>query len=125
MSTAGGGTGYSEERGLTIKTLRISPTIHDVILVDAGTYGYGTASESVTATAYAGAYGLGPSESQSTGPLSVSATISPMTIPATLGQTGWPTSGLFLYRTDPHPYRYGYIEFHCVIVDAADFPNVP
>lgn len=119
-STAGGGTGYSEERGLTVKTLRISPTIHDVINVSGDTSG----SESVTATAYAEAYGLGPLESQTTGPISVSATITPTTIGATLGATTWPTSGLFLYRTDPHPYRYGYIEFHCVVIDAADFPNV-
>lgn len=120
-STAGGGTGYSEERGLTIKTLRISPTIHDILTVYDDTYG----TESVTATAYAQAYGLGPLESQSTGPISISASITPTTIPATQGETAWPISGLFLYRTDPHPYRYGYIEFHCVIVDATDFPNVP
>ncbi len=119
-STAGGGTGYSEERGLTIKTLRISPTIHNEIILSVT----GPSSESVSATAYAEAAGLGPLESQGTGPLSVYGTVSPTTVAASYGDTAWPTSGLYLYRTDPHPYRYGYIEFHCVVVDAADFPNV-
>jgi hypothetical protein len=120
-STAAGGVGYSEERGLTVKTLRISPTIHDIITIYGDTYG----SESVYASAYAECAGLGPLESQTTGPLSVTASILPTTIPATVGDTAWPTSGFYLYRTDPHPYRYGYIEFHCVVINAADFPNVP
>lgn len=120
-STAGGGVGYSEERGLTIKTLRISPTIHAELTV----YGDTSGSEDVTATAYAEAAGLGPLEEQTTGPISVTAAVTPTTIPATVGATEWPTTGLYLYRTDPHPYRYGYIEFHCVVIDAADFPNVP
>lgn len=120
-STAAGGVGYSEERGLTVKTLRISPTIHDVINISGPTSG----SESVSSSAYAECAGLGPLEVQGTGPLSVYADITPTSIPATQGATSWPTSGLFLYRTDPHPYRYGFIEFHCVVLDAADFPNVP
>lgn len=120
-STSGGGTGYSEERGLTVKTLRISPTIHAELTVEGDVYG----TESVSSTAYAECAGLGPLETQNTGPLSVTAQVTPTTIPATVGATTWPTSGLFLYRADPHPYRYGYIEFHCVVVNAEDFPSTP
>lgn len=120
-STTAGGVSYSVERGLTVRTMRISPTIHGEITVGGDTYG----SESVSATAYAEAAGLGPLETQTTGPLTCVASVTPTTIPATAGATTWPTSGKYLYRVTPNPYGYGFIEFHCVVVDAADFPNVP
>lgn len=117
-STSAGGTGSSREVGLSLKTIRISPTIHAEITVG------GTTSEtqSISATATAEATGLGPAETI-TDSEDVDASVSPTTIPATPGATTWPTTGKYLYRLDAQPYRFGYIQFHCVVIDAADFPS--
>jgi hypothetical protein len=115
-STASGGTGYSRELGLNLQTIRISPTIHPIITVG------GTTTDTETITAHA----------DSTSDLSllyeidqtqdVTASVNPTSIPATVGATTWPASGIFLYRVDAQPYRYGYVQFHVIIVDAASFP---
>jgi len=117
-STTEGGTGYSKEVGLTLKTIRISPTIHGEISVGGDT----DDTESISASATAEATGLGPAETSAQS-ASVSASITPITIPATDGDTDWPTSGLFLFKVEPQPYRFGYIQFQCVLVNAADFPS--
>ena len=117
-STAGGGTGFSREVGLTLKAIRISPTIHGEIDVGGDT----DDSENISATATAEATGLGPTETI-TESATVASSITPTTIPATEGDTDWPSSGYFLYRVDAQPYRFGYVQFHVVVVNAADFPN--
>lgn len=117
-STTGGGTGQSVEVGLSLKTIRISPTIHDEITLT----GVTTDSTSISATATAEASGLGPLETR-TESASVNASITPTTIDATVGATEWPATGKYLYRVEAQPYRYGFIQFHCTVVDAADFPN--
>ncbi len=119
-STAAGGVGYSIEVGSTFRTVRISPTIHPSINLT------GTTSDSrgISASAFSEAEGLGPAESISQSD-TASANITPTTIDATVGTTDWPTTGLYLYRVDAQPYRYGYVQFHVVIVDAADFPINP
>jgi hypothetical protein len=119
-STTGGGTGYSREVGLSVKSMRISPTIHGEIVISGTT----TASGTVSATATAEATGLGPFETETqTG--DASASITPTTIPATAGDVSWPDSGKFLYRVDAQPYRFGYIQVHAIVVDTADFPTSP
>jgi hypothetical protein len=117
-STSGGGTGYSREQGLTVKSMRISPTIHAAMSVG----GTMTDSDTVNVSATAEATGLGPSETE-TQSSSVSASVTPTSIPATAGATDWPTTGKFLLRVDAQPYRFGYIQIHAVVVDAADFPS--
>jgi hypothetical protein len=117
-STAGGGTGYSHDQSLVVKSMRISPTIHDALTIS-GTTGN---SDSVSATATAEATGLGPSES-TTQSGAVDASVEPTSIPATDGATVWPTAGKYLFRVDAQPYRFGYIQVHAVIVDALDFPT--
>jgi hypothetical protein len=127
-SAAGGGVGYSQDLRIILKSMRVSPTIHPAINL-AGTV---TDSETISAAADADAGGLGPFESQTTGPITVDAKVRYMasdgslstTIPATTGATDWPTVGLFVYKTDPSLYRYGYVQYHMVIVDASKFPNV-
>jgi hypothetical protein len=127
-SAAGGGVGYSQDLRLIVKSLRVSPTIHPSIAINGTT----SSSETISAHADADASGLGPAESQTTGPITVYSAVScrhddgtsSTTIPATAGATDWPTVGLFIYRTDPSLYRYGYVQYHMIIVDAANFPNV-
>lgn len=119
-STAGGGTGYSRAKGLTIRRMQISPTIHDTIIMG------GTTSHTVNleAACDSEAAGLGPAEAIDVTD-SVSADVSPTSFPATDGATDWPTVGKFLYRVDARPYKYGYVMFHAIVVDAADFPTNP
>lgn len=118
-SASAGGTGYSEEVGLTRKTIRISPTIHPLINLS------GTTSDSQTVSAHADseASGLGPLSTITRGPFTVSSAISPTSLAATAGANDWPSTGLFVYDIIPRIYRYGYIEFHAIVVNAANFPS--
>jgi hypothetical protein len=117
-STTGGGTGYSRAKGLTLRRMEISPTIHGGLSVD------GVTSDSVDLAAYCSseAVGLGPAESISQTD-SINAFTSPTSFSATDGATNWPSSGKFLYRVDGRPYKYGFVMFHSIVVDAADFPS--
>jgi len=117
-STAAGGTGYSRDEQISVKSMRISPTIHAAITVG----GTVNASDTVSATATAEATSLGPHETI-TQDGTINANVTPTSIPATVGDTDWPTTGKFVYRVDAQPYRFGYIQIHCVVVDAADFPT--
>jgi hypothetical protein len=119
-NTSGGGTTYSRDQSLTVKSMRISPTIHDEITVSGAT----SDTDSVSATASAEAVGLGPPETE-TQSSTVNSSVTPTSIPATAGATDWPTTGKYLLRVDAQPYRFGYIQIHAVVVDAADFPINP
>jgi hypothetical protein len=122
-STSAGGTGFSHEKALNLKTVRISPTIHGAINVG----GDADSSQPISATAAANASGLGPSESHTEDDSASAAvfvgTVGNRTIPATTGAHDWPSTGLYLYKVDAQPYKYGYVQFHVIIVDAADFPT--
>jgi hypothetical protein len=117
-STTGGGTGYSRAKGLTLRRMEISPTIHGGLSVG------GVTSDSVDLAAYCSseAVGLGPAESISQTD-SINAFTSPTNFSATDGATDWPSSGKFLYRVDGRPYKYGFVMFHAIVVDASDFPS--
>jgi hypothetical protein len=117
-STTGGGTGYSRAKGLTLRRMEISPTIHGELTVG------GVTSDSVDLAAYCGAeaVGLGPLETINQTD-SINAFTSPTSFSATDGATDWPSSGKFLYRVDGRPYKYGFVMFHAIVVDAADFPS--
>jgi hypothetical protein len=117
-STAGGGTGYSRAKGLTLRRMEISPTIHGDLTVE------GVTTDTVDLNAYcqSEAVGLGPFESTNETD-SITAFTSPTSFAATDGATDWPSSGKFLYRVDGRPYKYGFVMFHAIVVDAADFPS--
>ena len=122
-STSAGGTGFSHEKSLNLKTVRISPTIHNGFTLD----GPHTATQPISATATANAVGLGPAESH-TEPDSVDAEIYigahlNYSVDASPGATTWPSSGLHLYKLDAQPFKYGYIQFHSIVVDAGNFPT--
>jgi hypothetical protein len=122
-STSAGGTGWSHEKSLNVKTVRISPTIHSDLTI-AGPH---MLTQPISAHAHAVATDLGPDEDH-TEPDSVTAEIYNQTsgnygIPASPGSTGWPAGGLHLYKLDASPYKYGYVQFHAIIVDAANFPT--
>lgn len=117
-STAGGGTGYSRGKGLTIRRMQIDDVIHGALTVA------GTTSDTVDLNAYcqAEAVGLGPLEAIDETD-SIDAFTSPTSFSATTGATDYPSSGKYLYRTDGRPYKYGFVMFHAIVVDAADFPS--
>jgi hypothetical protein len=117
-SSAGGGTGYSEEKGLSVEIIRISPVIHGLINVS------GTLStiQALSADASSEAAGVGPAESISRSG-SIAASVTPSSLAATAGTTAWPTTGVFLYRIDSEPFIENFVQFHCIVVNAADFPN--
>ena len=104
---------------MTLRRMEISPTIHGALSIS------GITSDTVNLSAYcqAEATGLGPFETIAQTD-SVSAFTTPTTFDATCGDTDWPEDGLFLYRVDARPYKYGFVMFHVLVVDAADFPNV-
>ena len=118
-STSGGGTGYSRSRGLTIRRMQISPTVHGALSISGTT----TTTINLNASCSAEAEGLGPPESIDMTD-SVTAHVEPTSLSATDGATDWPTTGKYLYRVDARPYKYGFIMFHTIVVDAANFPNV-
>ncbi len=119
-STAGGGTGHSRGKGLTIRRMQIDGVIHDDLTV------LGLTSDTVNLAAYCSseAVGLGPFEYVSELD-SVDAFTSPTTFSKTAGATDWPTSGKYNYRNDARPYKYGFVMFHAIVVDASDFPTTP
>lgn len=116
-STTGGGTGYSRSKGLTLRRMQISPTIHGALTVTGTT----TDDIDLNADADAEAVGLGPAETV-TQTDTITAFVTPTSYSATTGATDWPSTGLFLYKVDARPYKYGYVMFHAIVVDAADFP---
>jgi hypothetical protein len=117
-SSAGGGTGYSEEKGLSVEMVRISPVIHPLISLS-GTL---STTQSLSASAASEAAGVGPAESISRSG-SIAASVTPSSLAATAGTNTWPTTGTFLYKIDSEPFIENFVQFHCVVVAAADFPN--
>jgi hypothetical protein len=117
-SSAGGGIGYSEEKGLSVEMVRISPVIHGLISLT-GTL---STTQAISASAASEASGVGPAESISRSG-SIAASVTPSSLAATAGTTTWPTTGVFLYRIDSEPFIENFVQFHCVTVNAADFPN--
>lgn len=110
-----GGTGASQEVGLTVRTVRVPPTIHGAITVG------GTTSDTQDITASAQAIadaGTGTSFISEDG--SVAGSITPTTLSATSHTTAIPTTGLYLLHTDADPYKWGYARIHCEVVDFAD-----
>src|SRR4029077_217240 len=102
-STAAGGTGFSHEKALNLKTIRISPTIHAALSIAGDT----TATQAIQADAHANAAGLGPnsfhSESDSVTSSITCGETGTTTIPSSGSATDWPSSGLYLYKLDAQP----------------------
>jgi hypothetical protein len=124
-STSAGGTGFSHEKSLNLKTVRISPTIHSNITIG----GAHTGSQHISAHAHADATGLGPVGGEDhVEPDDVTAEIyngapGNYSIDPSPGATTWPGSGMHLYKLDGQPYKYGYVLFHAIVVDASNFPT--
>lgn len=105
------GTGVSREVGLTIKVVRIPPTLHGAF---AGTII--SNSTGVDTSAYAAA-GLNIAD---TGTISDSISGYAYATAAATTPTGYPSSGLFLLDSQAEPYRYGYVMIHAEVVDFAE-----
>ncbi len=106
------GTGYSNEVGLTVRTVRIPPTIHDTISLD------GTLTDSADITADAQAVASTVATISRTG--TVNASITPDRVEATDGDKIIPLSGVRLLHVDAEPYRWGYARIRAEVVDFAD-----
>jgi hypothetical protein len=106
------GNGASREVSVTIKTVRIPPTIHAEINLD----DYGG---SFVATASASAAGMGVTASRSAQAI-INAYIYPLTVPATPDAIDIPNAGLFLFDTDVAPYKYDWLKYHVVVLNGAN-----
>lgn len=107
------GNGASFEIGVTIKAVRIPPTIHAGIDVS----GFSSDIYDIDASAEADAFLASDSR---TATAEISAYVSPTTLAATTGATSIPSSGYYLLDTDAAPYKFGYIRLHCVVLNGAD-----
>lgn len=117
-SAAGNGKGTSTESGISVKTVRIPPTIHPAITFG----GSPTLSLGLGGTAVVKFGGV----AQATQPISgsVAASISPNSFSATSGATSIPTSGLYLRRLQTRAYKYGQTLRLMVEAQVIDFANV-
>lgn len=113
------GEGYSKEVGLTMRTVRIPPTIHGLINLS----GQLTGSESLTASADVATGGDIVLHAERSESGSVAASITPSSLAATGGETSIPTSGKRILNVDADPWQYNYARIHCEVVDFTDVPG--
>lgn len=108
------GSGFSEELELSVKTIRIPPTIHGAIAVVLPSVKFQTytITGSINVT-NAGLAGLGASGR-------ADATYDTSSIPATPGQSVIPTSGVYIYKYIVEPYKNGYSKVHYITIDFAN-----
>lgn len=116
------GGGFSRDVGVSIKSVRIPPTIHGVIpITPTGDTITATSSSQVSRSVATGDYGL-PSynppvnEKDAIAEASVYPTSLPATSPASI-----PTSGLYLLDVQCRPWRYGYTAIQAEVVDFSYF----
>ena len=119
--TTGEGSGYSSELSVTIRTVRIPPTIHDAI-----TFTVGAGDESVDAEATAGVSGpssgtnwAAMSKSITPTPITVNSTVAPTSFAATDGTYVIPTTGLYIKDVNISPFQWGYSMVHVELFDFA------
>lgn len=110
-----GGTGYSQEVGLVLRTVRIPPTIHPAITLS------GITGKQVNISADANANASSAEYIQKTG--TVVGSITPTSLAATPGPTTIPTSGKYIKDVNAEPYRWGYAKIHAEVVDFASLAN--
>lgn len=98
--------------------MQIDDVIHGALTVA------GVTTDTVDLNAYcqSEATGLGPLEAINETD-SINAFTSPTSFDPTAGATDWPSTGKYLQRVDGRPYKYGFVMFHTIVVDAADFPS--
>jgi hypothetical protein len=111
------GDGFSNEVGLTVRTVRTPPTIHGAISVG------GDVADTENLTADASAYADSTANAYRTESSSVAGSITPTTLSATSGATSIPASGKRLLRVNAAPYKLGYAKIECEVVDFADVPQ--
>lgn len=107
-----GGTTYTSEVGLTIKTTRVPPTIHPSLTGGGPATSFSPAAVSLTATAWTQTL-------TKTFP-AVVANFAITGLGATAGDTTIPVSGQRLLHSDAEPFMYGYVMIHAEVVDFAD-----
>jgi len=111
-----GGTSYSVEVGMTIRTERISATIH-------GNFASGfleatSTPGAMSLTAAANAGGAYP-QSITKDSIAPQASYSISNVGATVGATSVPTTGKRLLSVEAEPYQFGYAMIHAEVVDFA------
>ena len=114
--------GISEENSVTVRSVRIPPTIHGAITIATAT---DTATFSVTAEAdipaITGTGGapnfVGTNSTRSSGTITVNAGVTPTSLSATSGATAIPTAGLYIYDVTAERGRYGQTNVRVTLVN--------
>lgn len=116
------GKGTSMSSGVTIKTVRIPPTIHPIVnIAFGGTPNPYTLTKTATARAQLVAATNWPhvDSEDVIATASVEAIIDPVSFAATAGTNAIPASGLYIKDVDVEPWRYGWARVHAAVFDFA------
>lgn len=115
------GNGTSEEVGITVKSVTISPTIHEAFTFTGSASDTADATASADATTDTFAPGFALEQPAITNSPSVTKTITgsvtPDSVSATAGDSTIPSTGHRLYSINPGPLEYGMVVFQAIVVD--------
>lgn len=111
------GRGVSKRVGMTVRTLRLPPTIH-------GAFNLGASTQNTSFNVDAG---VGWPTGTNWPPLAqtesaagiIQANVTPVSIPATT-PSAIPTSGLYVVRGSAELYKWGYVRVHSVVFNFSD-----
>lgn len=101
---AGGGSGG--EVAQTVRKTTVSPTIHEILPISA------------EITAVVPGVGIDPGAGGS-----ATASYLSGTIPGTVGDQTWPSTGKYLWHIRSSVFKEGYVLYQCLVIDASLFPN--
>lgn len=117
------GNGSSVEVSVSVKTVRISPTIHGAITIAAPSPSSENAAASADASTPIIFPGTPVEEAAITNTVDIdkdaTASVSPSSLSATTPYSAIPSAGLFIYSLNPGPLAYGEVIFQAVVVDFA------
>ena len=121
-SPASQSDGISTEAGVTVRSVRIPPTIHGAITItstsDTQTF---TAEAEADIPAITGTGGaptfVGTNSTKASGTITVTGSVTPTSLSATAGQTSIPTAGLYIYDVTGERGRYGQTNIRVTLVN--------
>jgi hypothetical protein len=116
--TYGIGTGFSFDLGVTIRSIRIPPTIHGPITIETPSMS-DIASASASASWPGGTNWPARSAAIDAQTQTIVGSVTPFNLSAT-SPSSIPTSGLYLLQTNSDPWKYGYTRVYATVVDFAN-----
>jgi len=117
--TDGTGSGRSTDAGVTIRSVRIPPTIHGAITISSASSGTVTNEASAEADRSSGTGWPAMTTGTLTATTSVVGSVSPSSLSATT-PASIPTTGLYLQDVIAEPYKWGRARVRATVVNFAD-----